>query len=88
MKNLPTAPNRGDIEWSQRTDSNRRPTDYKSVALPTETRWLTLRQDLYYLLGTAMSIQKPDLRVIMGIGAYCCLKDAYSLSFSASLESR
>ena len=26
--------------WSQRRDSNPRPTDYKSVALPTELRWL------------------------------------------------
>ena len=25
--------------WSQRRDSNPRPTDYKSVALPTELRW-------------------------------------------------
>ena len=27
------------IKWSQRRDSNPRPTDYKSVALPTELRW-------------------------------------------------
>ncbi|GEM_PF-2562093 len=27
-------------KWSQRSDSNRRPTDYKSVALPIELRWL------------------------------------------------
>ena len=26
--------------WSQRRDSNPRPTDYKSVALPAELRWL------------------------------------------------
>jgi hypothetical protein len=25
--------------WSQRRDSNPRPTDYKSVALPAELRW-------------------------------------------------
>ena len=29
--------------WSQRRDSNPRPTDYKSVALPTELRWLNIR---------------------------------------------
>jgi hypothetical protein len=29
--------------WSQRRDSNPRPTDYKSVALPTELRWLDIR---------------------------------------------
>ena len=28
------------IYWSQRSDLNRRPTDYESVALPTELRWL------------------------------------------------
>jgi hypothetical protein len=28
------------ISWSQRRDSNPRPTDYKSVALPAELRWL------------------------------------------------
>ena len=28
------------IYWSQRPDLNRRPTDYESVALPTELRWL------------------------------------------------
>ena len=27
------------IKWSQRRDSNPRPTDYKSVALPAELRW-------------------------------------------------
>ena len=26
--------------WSQRPDLNRGPTDYESVALPTELRWL------------------------------------------------
>ena len=26
--------------WSQRRESNPRPTDYKSVALPSELRWL------------------------------------------------
>ncbi len=29
--------------WSQRRDSNPRPTNYKSVALPTELRWRPLR---------------------------------------------
>ena len=29
---------RGLRKWSRLTDSNRRPTDYKSVALPTELR--------------------------------------------------
>ena len=28
-----------DLKWSQRRDSNPRPTDYKSVALPAELRW-------------------------------------------------
>ena len=28
--------------WSQRADLNRGPTDYESVALPAELRWLTL----------------------------------------------
>ncbi len=28
-------------QWSQRRDSNPRPTDYKSVALPAELRWHT-----------------------------------------------
>jgi hypothetical protein len=27
--------------WSHPPDSNRRPTDYESVALPTELGWLT-----------------------------------------------
>jgi hypothetical protein len=27
------------LVWSQRRESNPRPTDYKSVALPTELRW-------------------------------------------------
>jgi hypothetical protein len=27
--------------WSQRRESNPRPTDYKSVALPSELRWLS-----------------------------------------------
>src|SRR6266851_3427682 len=31
------------ISWSRRRDLNPRPTDYKSVALPTELRRLTLR---------------------------------------------
>ncbi len=26
-------------EWSQLSDSNRRPADYKSTALPTELSW-------------------------------------------------
>ena len=26
-------------KWSQLSDSNRRPTDYKSIALPTELSW-------------------------------------------------
>ena len=28
------------VKWSQLSESNRRPTDYKSVALPTELSWL------------------------------------------------
>ena len=28
------------LPWSQRRESNPRPTDYKSVALPSELRWL------------------------------------------------
>ena len=28
-----------DSKWSQRPDLNRGPTDYESVALPTELRW-------------------------------------------------
>ena len=28
------------FKWSQRRESNPRPTDYKSVALPSELRWL------------------------------------------------
>jgi hypothetical protein len=31
------------FSWSQRADLNRGPTDYESVALPAELRWLTLR---------------------------------------------
>ena len=31
------------VYWSQRRDSNPRPTDYKSVALPAELRWPRLR---------------------------------------------
>jgi hypothetical protein len=27
------------FSWSQRPDLNRGPTDYESVALPTELRW-------------------------------------------------
>ena len=30
--------------WSHPPDSNRRPTDYESVALPTELGWLTTRR--------------------------------------------
>ena len=30
-----------DSKWSQRADLNRGPTDYESVALPTELRWLS-----------------------------------------------
>jgi hypothetical protein len=29
-----------EVRWSQREDSNLRPTDYESVALPAELRWL------------------------------------------------
>jgi hypothetical protein len=29
-----------DCKWSQRGDLNSGPTDYESVALPTELRWL------------------------------------------------
>ena len=36
-------PTRASI-WSQRRDSNPRPTDYKSVALPAELRWPTAPQ--------------------------------------------
>ena len=39
------APNTLDLSlvltWSQRRESNPRPTDYKSVALPSELRWPT-----------------------------------------------
>ncbi len=33
-----------DSKWSQRADLNRGPTDYESVALPTELRWLVVRR--------------------------------------------
>ena len=32
----------GTSPWSHRRDSNPRPDDYKSTALPTELRWLEL----------------------------------------------
>ena len=34
------------VNWSQRRDSNPRPTDYKSVALPAELRWHQLHKRL------------------------------------------
>ncbi len=36
------------LKWSQRRDSNPRPTDYKSVALPAELRWHII--NIYKLL--------------------------------------
>jgi hypothetical protein len=36
-----TSPN--SPSWSQRRESNPRPTDYKSVALPSELRWHLLK---------------------------------------------
>ena len=42
FRKLVVAPRRVEIRkgtWSQRRDSNPRPTDYKSVALPAELRW-------------------------------------------------
>jgi hypothetical protein len=34
------------IMWSHLPESNRRPTDYESVALPTELRWLEKRNKI------------------------------------------
>jgi hypothetical protein len=50
--------------WSQRRESNPRPTDYKSVALPSELRWLSLKRanDLFNFLST--QYQYLNLRLI------------------------
>jgi hypothetical protein len=46
--------------WSQRRDSNPRPTDYKSVALPTELRWrLTGRSTEFHDFSIA-TCEIPD----------------------------
>jgi hypothetical protein len=37
------------LHWSQRRDSNPRPTDYKSVALPAELRWHQLRKPIHFI---------------------------------------
>ena len=42
------------FSWSQRPESNRRPTDYESVALPTELRWLSLQQGVYSKIRTLL----------------------------------
>jgi hypothetical protein len=39
--------------WSQRRDSNPRPTDYKSVALPTELRWRWQAKARYFMIAIA-----------------------------------
>ncbi len=44
--------------WSQRRDSNPRPTDYKSVALPAELRWHSCTHRSYFRSG--MLISKKD----------------------------
>ncbi len=38
------------LPWSQRRESNPRPTDYKSVALPSELRWrYNFKAELYII---------------------------------------
>ncbi len=47
------------LKWSHLADSNRRPTVYKTVALPTELRWLITfieTQAGFYLILLYMSI--------------------------------
>ncbi len=62
------------IPWSQRRESNPRPTDYKSVALPSELRWHHKMTKFTYkppnpffqvffnlILGTPLDIQSKDI---------------------------
>ena len=42
-------------DWSRWADSNRRPTDYESVALPAELHRLALKRCRIYMKGFALS---------------------------------
>ena len=51
--------------WSQRQESNLRPTDYKSVALPTELRWrISITTLIIYHFKHTLSSTKFNISVL------------------------
>ncbi len=63
--------------WSQRRDSNPRPTDYKSVALPAELRWLICWPKIFFSASKEQGLL-PEFKKNIKSDIHCCKGFIYS----------